>query len=87
MKRPLPLGDAEARHERLQRRSHGYVGPEAFTHGSSEQRTRRLMASLKSGQRVGALDWRRSNRYFGLMDLSLATLAAPDDRSRIASCC
>ena len=26
--------------DRLQRRSHGYVVPDAFTHGSSTQRTR-----------------------------------------------
>jgi predicted metalloprotease len=36
--------------DRLQRRSQGYVVPDAFTHGSSEQRTRWLMTGLKSGQ-------------------------------------
>jgi predicted metalloprotease len=36
--------------DRLQRRSQGYVVPDAFTHGSSEQRARWLMTGLKSGQ-------------------------------------
>jgi uncharacterized protein len=36
--------------DRLQRRSQGYVVPDAFTHGSSEQRTRWFMAGLRSGQ-------------------------------------
>jgi predicted metalloprotease len=36
--------------DRLQRRSQGYVVPDAFTHGSSEQRTRWLMTGLRSGQ-------------------------------------
>lgn len=35
--------------DRLQRRSQGYVVPDAFTHGSSEQRTRWFMAGLRSG--------------------------------------
>ncbi|HEY1362921.1 MAG TPA: neutral zinc metallopeptidase [Xanthobacteraceae bacterium] len=35
--------------DRLQRRSQGYVVPDAFTHGSSEQRTRWFMAGLKGG--------------------------------------
>jgi predicted metalloprotease len=35
--------------DRLQRRSQGYVVPDAFTHGSSEQRTRWVMAGLRSG--------------------------------------
>ena len=35
--------------DRLQRRSQGYVVPDAFTHGSSAQRTRWLMTGLKSG--------------------------------------
>jgi predicted metalloprotease len=33
----------------LQRKSQGYVVPDAFTHGSSEQRTRWFMTGLKSG--------------------------------------
>ena len=33
----------------LQRRSQGYVVPDAFTHGSSQQRTRWFMTGLKSG--------------------------------------
>jgi predicted metalloprotease len=36
--------------DRLQRRTQGYVVPDAFTHGSSEQRTRWFMTGLKSGQ-------------------------------------
>jgi predicted metalloprotease len=36
--------------DRLQRRAQGYVVPDAFTHGSSEQRMRWLMTGLKSGK-------------------------------------
>ncbi|HEY7663771.1 MAG TPA: neutral zinc metallopeptidase [Xanthobacteraceae bacterium] len=36
--------------DRLQRQSQGYVVPDAFTHGSSAQRTRWFMNGLKSGQ-------------------------------------
>jgi uncharacterized protein len=36
--------------DRLQRRSRGYVVPDAFTHGSSEQRVHWFMTGLKSGQ-------------------------------------
>jgi uncharacterized protein len=36
--------------DRLQRRAQGYVVPDAFTHGSSEQRVRWFMSGLKSGQ-------------------------------------
>jgi len=35
--------------DRLQRRSQGYVVPDAFTHGSSTQRTRWFMTGFKSG--------------------------------------
>jgi predicted metalloprotease len=35
--------------DRLQRRTQGYVVPDAFTHGSSEQRTRWFMNGLRSG--------------------------------------
>ena len=35
--------------DRLQRRAQGYVVPDAFTHGSSAQRTRWFMTGLKSG--------------------------------------
>ena len=35
--------------DRLQRQSQGYVVPDAFTHGSSAQRTRRFTIGLKSG--------------------------------------
>jgi uncharacterized protein len=36
--------------DRLQRRTQGYVVPDAFTHGTSAQRTRWFLAGLKSGQ-------------------------------------
>ena len=36
--------------DRLQRQSQGYVVPDAFTHGSSAQRTRWFMTGLKSGK-------------------------------------
>jgi len=36
--------------DRLQRRAQGYVVPDAFTHGSSEQRVRWFMSGLRSGQ-------------------------------------
>jgi uncharacterized protein len=36
--------------DRLQRQSQGYVVPDAFTHGSSAQRTRWFMNGLKSGK-------------------------------------
>ena len=39
--------------DRLQRRSQGYVVPDAFTHGTSEQRTRWFLTGLKSGQIAG----------------------------------
>jgi len=35
--------------DRLQRRSQGYVVPESFTHGTSEQRARWFVRGLKSG--------------------------------------
>jgi len=35
--------------DRLQRESQGYVVPDAFTHGTSEERTRWFMTGLKSG--------------------------------------
>jgi predicted metalloprotease len=35
--------------DRLQRQSQGYVVPDAFTHGSSAQRTRWFMTGLKAG--------------------------------------
>ena len=35
--------------DRLQRQSRGYVVPDAFTHGSSQQRTRWFMMGLNSG--------------------------------------
>jgi predicted metalloprotease len=36
--------------DRLQRQAQGYVVPDAFTHGSSEQRTHWFTAGLKSGK-------------------------------------
>jgi uncharacterized protein len=36
--------------DRLQRQSQGYVVPDAFTHGSSQQRTRWFMTGLRSGK-------------------------------------
>jgi uncharacterized protein len=36
--------------DRLQRRTQGYAVPDAFTHGSSEQRTRWFLTGLRSGQ-------------------------------------
>jgi predicted metalloprotease len=36
--------------DRLQRQNQGYVVPDAFTHGSSAQRTRWFMTGLKSGR-------------------------------------
>ncbi len=41
--------------DRLQMRSRGYVAPESFTHGSSEQRTRWFEVGLQAGE-VGACD-------------------------------
>ena len=35
--------------DRLQKQTQGYVVPDAFTHGSAQQRTRWLMTGLKSG--------------------------------------
>jgi uncharacterized protein len=39
--------------DRLQRQSQGYVVPDAFTHGSSAQRTRWFMTGLRSGKLDG----------------------------------
>ena len=47
--------------DRLQKQSQGYVVPDAFTHGSSEQRVRWFMTGLKSGQ-VRACDTFRTSR-------------------------
>jgi len=48
--------------DRLQRRSQGYVVPDAFTHGSSEERTRWLMTGLKSGE-LASCDTFQSARF------------------------
>jgi predicted metalloprotease len=47
--------------DRLQRESQGYVVPDAFTHGTSEQRTRWFMTGLKSGD-VGSCDTFRTQQ-------------------------
>ena len=47
--------------DRLQRRSQGYVVPDAFTHGSSAQRTRWFTIGLKSGT-VASCDTFRSEQ-------------------------
>ena len=44
IKTAMEIGD-----DRLQRQSQGYVVPEAFTHGSSEQRARWFQVGLQSG--------------------------------------
>lgn len=44
MKTASAIGD-----DRLQKQAQGYVVPDAFTHGSSQQRTRWFMIGLKSG--------------------------------------
>ncbi len=41
--------------DRLQKQSQGYVVPDSFTHGSSEQRVRWLTQGLRTG-RVDACD-------------------------------
>jgi hypothetical protein len=48
--------------DRLQRRSQGYVVPDAFTHGSSQDRTRWFTAGLKGGT-VGSCDTFRTAQY------------------------
>ena len=47
--------------DRLQRQSQGYVVPDAFTHGSSAQRTHWFSTGLKSGQ-VASCDTFRSEQ-------------------------
>jgi uncharacterized protein len=47
--------------DRLQRQTQGYVVPDAFTHGSSAQRTRWFMTGLKSGN-VGSCDTFRTQQ-------------------------
>ena len=36
--------------DRLQRQAQGYVVPDAFTHGTSAQRTRWFLTGLKAGE-------------------------------------
>ena len=47
--------------DRLQRRTQGYVVPDAFTHGTSAQRGRWFMTGLKSGA-VGSCDTFRAEQ-------------------------
>jgi len=47
--------------DRLQRKAQGYVVPDAFTHGTSAQRTRWFMTGLKSGD-VSSCDTFRSSQ-------------------------
>jgi len=47
--------------DRLQRQAQGYVVPDSFTHGSSEQRTRWFTTGFKSGQ-VKSCDTFRTSR-------------------------
>ena len=47
--------------DRLQRRTKGYVVPDAFTHGTSAQRARWFMTGLKSGA-VGSCDTFRAEQ-------------------------
>jgi hypothetical protein len=47
--------------DRLQKQSGGRVVPDSFTHGTSEQRVRWLMAGLKSGQ-ISSCDTFRAER-------------------------
>lgn len=47
--------------DRLQRQSQGYVVPDSFTHGSSEQRVRWFTTGFKSGQ-IRACDTFRTSR-------------------------
>jgi predicted metalloprotease len=56
MRTAAAIGD-----DRLQRQTQGYVVPDAFTHGSSEQRVRWFMTGLKSGQ-VSSCDTFQASR-------------------------
>ena len=47
--------------DRLQRQSQGYVVPDAFTHGTSAQRSRWFMTGLKAGN-VGSCDTFRAEQ-------------------------
>lgn len=47
--------------DRLQHQSQGYIVPDAFTHGSSEQRTRWFMTGLRSGK-VSSCDTFNTNQ-------------------------
>ena len=47
--------------DRLQRQAQGYVVPDAFTHGTSAQRTRWFMSGLKSGD-LGSCDTFRAQQ-------------------------
>ena len=62
--------------DRLQRRTQGYVVPDAFTHGSSEQRMRWFMTGLKSGQ-VASCDTFQAARLL-IHGVPLAGVPVPD---------
>ena len=47
--------------DRLQRQAQGYIVPDAFTHGTSAQRTHWFMTGLKSGQ-VASCDTFRADQ-------------------------
>ena len=47
--------------DKLQERSQGYVVPDSFTHGSSEQRMRWFMTGYKSGQTKACDTFRTAN--------------------------
>lgn len=48
--------------DKLQERSQGYVVPDSFTHGSSEQRTRWFMTGYRSGQTRSCDTFRAARR-------------------------
>lgn len=49
--------------DRMQKQSRGYVTPDSFTHGSSEQRVRWFSTGLKKGQ-IGACDTFNTNLFY-----------------------
>ncbi|MCI0359829.1 MAG: neutral zinc metallopeptidase [Planctomycetaceae bacterium] len=52
-----PSGSAEAiGDDKLQMKTRGFVVPDSFTHGTSEQRVRWFMKGLKSGDTAQMMD-------------------------------
>lgn len=49
--------------DRIQKQSRGYVTPDSFTHGSSEQRVRWFSTGLEKGQ-IGACDTFNTNLFY-----------------------